>query len=142
MKKIIFGLFGLSLFLSAGITTSCYVQPMYTGSPVPQAYCWDISNIFSAKYPNGEYTSFKSTTTYDHGGGPLTVYVDVFGYNDSTSADVNYDNMTLLQRIPITNSYNFVVGKRYIYQKYSNTYETGTIRAKNYNTIKDSIYFK
>lgn len=142
MKKIIFGLFGLSLFLSA-LNAACYVKPAYPGSgPAPQAYCWDISTVFSANYPSGENTSNKSTTTYDHGGNIVGAVIDVYGYGDSTSADVNYDNMSLIQRIPIVNSYKIVVGYRYTYQKYSNTYQSGMIRAKNYSSVMDSVYFK
>ncbi len=80
MKKIIFGVFGLSLFLSA-LNAMCYVKPAYLGSePAPQAYCWDISNIFSTNYPSGENTSNKSTATYDHGGNILGGIIDVCGY--------------------------------------------------------------
>ena len=142
MKKIIFGLFGLSLFLSAA-TTSCTLKAQYPGSgPAPQAYCWDISTIYSAKYSSGEYTSFKSSTTYDHGGSYVGAVIDVFGYGDSTSADVNYDNMTLTQTINLYNSYNILIGKRYVYLKNPNSYEYGMIRAKNYGSVMDSVNFK
>lgn len=141
MKKIVFGLFVFGAFLA--LNGACYVKPAYPGSgPAAKAYCWDVFEIASAKYPSGENVSNKSTASYDHGGSYVYTKIDVFGYGDYTKADVSYDNMTLVQSTPIVNNYKIVVGKRYLYQKNSNTKESGLIRATNYGTVMDSVYYR
>lgn len=142
MKKIFFILFGLSLFLT-NVNATCYLIPQYPGSgSAPAAYCWDVIFVVSSDYPDGEATSTKSSTTYNHGGSEMLVYTDVYGYGDYTSVDINYDNMPLYQTINLINSYNIIVGKRYVYYRDNNTHSSGLIRVKNYSTVKDSLYFK
>jgi len=141
MKKVVFMLFILAAFL-VNANARCYVKPAYSGSgAAPTAYCWDVAYIASDKHDAWEYTANKSSTSYDHGGAIYTA-IEVFGYNDYTSATNINKNMSLYKTEYLTNSYRIVVGKRYYYRDLSNTLERGEIRAKQFSTIKDSVYYK
>ncbi len=145
MKKIIFGLFGLSLYLSA-LNTACYVKSVYPGSgPALSAYCWDISFVSSTQQPNGEDTKYKTTTTLDHGGSEILVKIDTYGrVKDYTKGEINGQDMVLTQTQNIINEFNIVIGTRYWYKRINNTLASGTIYARN-NATKirmDMLHFK
>ena len=141
MKKVVFMLFILGAFL-VNANAKCYVKAQYPGSgPAPVAYCWDVAYIGSVDYNGWEYTANKSSTSYNHGGIIATV-IEVFGYNDYTTVDINYKNMVLYKTENLINAYRILVGKRYYYRDMSNTLNSGTIYAKSFSTIKDRVYFK
>jgi hypothetical protein len=145
MKKIIFGLFGLSLFLSA-LNAACYVQSVYPGSgPALKAYCWDIAFVSSTQQPKGEDTKYKSSTTLDHGGKDIYVTIDTYGrLSDYTKGEINGQDMVLYGTQNIINEFNIWIGTKYFYKRINNTLTTGTIYARN-NATKirmDMLYFK
>ena len=145
MKKIIFGLFGLSLYLSA-LNTACYVKSVYPGSgPALSAYCWDISFVSSTQQPNGEDTKYKSSTSLDHGGKDIYVTIDTYGrLKDYTKGEINGQDMVLYATQYIINEFNIWIGTKYFYKRINNTLITGTIYARN-NATKirmDMLHFK
>jgi hypothetical protein len=145
MKKMFFMLLSLGLFV-VNIEARCYIQPQYPGSgPAPDAYCWDIAYVLSPdQYTEGngwEYTADRSSTLWDHGGDVYTA-IEVFGYFDNTTADFNYQGMTLYYTEDLINQYNILIGKRYYYKKTGSNITSGSIRAKNYSTIEDQLYVK
>jgi len=142
MKKLLFTLLSLGAFL-VNANAICYVQPQYPGSgAAPDAYCWDIAGVYSEDSPAWENTQYKSSTINNHGGSFIYARIYAFGYNDHTTADISYNNMTLIASYNILNSYNILIGKEYYYLKEPNTLESGLIRAKQYSTVKDSVYFR
>ena len=145
MKKIIFGLFGLSLFLSA-LNAACLVKAVYPGSgPALKAYCWDIAFVSSSQQPNGEDTKYKTTTTLDHGGSEILVKIDTYGrLNDYTKGEINGQDMVLYGTQNLINEFNIWIGTRYIYKRLNNTLASGTIYARdNFTGIRqDMLYFK
>ena len=140
MKKIIFGLFGLSLYLSA-LNTACYVKSVYPGSgPALSAYCWDISFVSSTQQPNGEDTKYKSSTSLDHGGKDIYVTIDTYGrLKDYTKGEINGQDMDLYATQYIINEFNIWIGTKYFYKRINNTLITGTIYARN-NATKIRMY--
>ncbi len=145
MKKIIFGLFGLSLFLSA-LNAACLVKAVYPGSgPALKAYCWDIAFVSSTQQPNEEDTRNKTSTSLDHGGKDIFVKIDTFGrLNDYTKGEINGQDMVLMQTQYLTNQYGIWIGTRYWYKRTNNTLATGTIYARDNSTgiRQDMLYFK
>ena len=147
MKKIIFGLFGLSLFLSA-LNAACLVKAVYPGSgPALKAYCWDIAFVSSTQQGigNWEDTKNKTTTTLDHGGVEIMAKIDTYGrLYDYTKGEINGQDMVLTQTQNLINEFNIVIGTRYWYKRSNNTLTTGTIYARDNSTgiRKDMLYFK
>ena len=145
MKKIIFGLFGLSLFLSA-LNAACLVKAVYPGSgPALNAYCWDIAFVSSSQQPNEEDTRNKTSTTLDHGGSEILVKIDTFGrLNDYTKGEINGQDMVLYRTQYLTNQYGIWIGTRYWYKRVNNTIASGTIFARDNSTgiRQDMLYFK
>jgi hypothetical protein len=147
MKKIIFGLFSLSLFLSA-LNAACYVQSVYPGSgPALSAYCWDIAFVASTQQGinNWEDTKYKTSTTLDHGGQEIRTRIDTYGVmNDYTKGEINGKDMVLYATQNIINEYKMLIGTKYFYKRINNTLTTGTIYARN-NATKirmDMLHFK
>ena len=147
MKKIIFILFGLSLFFTS-LNAACYVQAVYPGSgPALKAYCWDIVAVSSTQQgiANFEDTKYKTSTTLDHGGQEIRVKIDTYGrLNDYTKGEINGQDMVLLQTQNIINEYSILIGTRYWYKRVNNTLASGTIYARNNTTgiRMDTLYFK
>lgn len=147
MKKIIFILFGFSLFFTS-LNAACYVQPVYPGSgPALKAYCWDIAYVSSTQQgiDNFEDTRYKTSTTLDHGGNEIRVKIDTFGrLRDYTKGEINGQDMILIQTQNIINEFNILIGTRYWYKRINNTLSTGTIHARNNDTgiRMDNLYFK
>ena len=145
MKKIIFGLFGLSLFLSA-LNAACLVKAVYPGSgPALNAYCWDIAFVSSTQQPNEEDTRNKTSTTLDHGGSEILVKIDTFGrLNDYTKGEINGQDMVLYRTQDIINELKILIGTRYWYKRVNNTLASGTIYARDNSTKirQDMLYFK
>ena len=148
MKKIILVLFSLGLFITsanAGANGACTIKkvPPNNGSAY-KAYCWNIaylsSSLYSPNLSNWENVSQKFSTTYDHGC-KISIKVDVFGYDDKTSATLDDKSMTLVKTENIINVYNILIGQRYWFQKTDNTLPYGLIKVKNYSTMQDRVNF-
>ncbi len=146
MRKFILSLVSATLLTTSGVA-QCTIKAQYPGSgPAPKSYCWDIYELSSTKYGqniNFENVSNKNTTVYDHGGGEITVKVDMFGYGKQPNVQMNYKNFSLYQTQNIINQYKILVGTRYWFKGYdSKNLESGTLYVKDYSTTKDQLYVK
>ena len=146
MRRFILGLVSVAI-LSNSAVGQCVLKRQYPGSgPAPKSYCWDIYAISSTKYGNNrsfENVSNKNTTVYDHGGGKITVQVDMFGYGNKPNVQMNYKNFVLTKTQNLINSYKILVGTRYWFEGTdTQNLESGTLYVKDYSTLKDQRYVK
>ncbi len=131
MRRFILGLVGIAI-LSSSAVGQCVLKRQFPGSgPAPKSYCWDIYEISSTKYGKNtdfENVSNKNTTVYDHGGGKITVKVDMFGYGKQPNVQMNN---------------KILVGTRYWFEGTdTKNLESGTLYVKDYSTLKDQLYVK
>lgn len=147
MKKIIFILFGFSLFFTT-LNAACYVKKVVPeDGPALKAYCWDIAYVSSTQQGlnNFEDTKYKTSTTLDHGGENIYVKIDTYGrVSDYTKGEINGQDMVLFQTQNIINEFNILIGTRYWYKRVNNTLANGNIYARDNSTgiRQDTLYFK
>ena len=149
MRRFILGLVSVAI-LSSSAVGQCVLKRQYPGSgPAPKSYCWDVNQITSAIYQQQfggnatEIVNTKMTTTSNHGGGFITVAVDMFGYGNKPNVQMNYKNFVLTKTQNIINQYKIIVGTRYWFEGTdTKNLESGTLYVKDYSTIKDQLYVK
>ncbi|RBQ31816.1 hypothetical protein CRU92_06310 [Arcobacter sp. FW59] len=128
MKKLVRFLVVLCLFI--------------TNLNAREAYQWEFMAIASSHYPYWENVYGKTVATKNHGGDIVQVIVDVMGHGDHTRVQIEYGtDMILLEKFDLINSSNIIVGTRYNFIKYNNTYSSALITAKHHSTTKAILGF-